>query len=105
DAGSPRICPEFMVLGHNVVAFIPHIPLDRLADYNFPKVTQTSIQGVFYFGPYVMRGKLMMKSGRPFSAWKQIPMLDMQIPGTPWGEINAPFALLNCRWLHGYARQ
>ncbi|RME87466.1 MAG: hypothetical protein D6770_09290 [Anaerolineae bacterium] len=94
-----------MVLGHNVVALIPHIALDQLADYKFPKIPQTSIQGMFYFGPYVMRGKLMVKADGLFAAWKQIPMLEVQISRTPWGEINAPFALVNCRWLHGYERQ
>ncbi|GAB4533604.1 MAG: hypothetical protein Fur0018_23060 [Anaerolineales bacterium] len=105
DVNPPQTCAEFMVLGHNVVAFIPHIALGQLDDYNFMKIPQTSIQGTFYFGPYVMRGKLMVKTRGHFAGWEQIPMLDLRIPGTPWGEIHAPFALVNCRWLHGYACQ
>ena len=52
-----------------------------------------------------MQGKLMLlHDDGHFES--EMPMFDVhiasQIPGTRWGELHAPFALVNGRWLHGY---
>lgn len=99
-----RTCAQFMVMGDNAVALVPRMEFSQLAQYKAWKVANIPLLGVFYFGPYVMQGKLMLLRDGFFEG--EMPMFDVhiasQIPGTRWGELHAPFAVVNGRWLQGY---
>jgi hypothetical protein len=99
-----RTCTQFMVMGDSAVALIPRMEVSQLAQYEAWKVADIPLLGMFYFGPYVMQGKLMLLRDGFFEG--EMSMFDVhiasRIPGTRWGELHAPFALVNGRWLHGY---
>jgi hypothetical protein len=99
-----RTCARFMVMGNNAVALIPQIEITSIAMYEVWKEYKKPLLGVFYVGPYIMQGKLMSLVEKTLQS--DMPMYDVhitsQFPGAHWGEIYAPFALVNICWLHGY---
>jgi len=62
------------------------------------------LQGIFYAGPYIIRGTLMALRDNHFEP--EMPILDAHITcltaGTSWDDLHAPFVLLNRQWLVGY---
>jgi len=100
----PRTCTQFEVWGDNAVALIPRVEITRLVDYDAWKEPKIPLRGEFYFGPYLVYGTMMRLRDDSFE--KEVPMFDVRItnqnPGAYWGEIQAQFALVHIRWLHGY---
>jgi hypothetical protein len=101
---SPRTCTRFEVWGDSAVAFIPQVDISLLVDYDVWKIATIPLQGIFYFGPYLVHGTLMKLRDDTFET--DVPMFDVHIisqaPGTHLGDIHAQFALMNIHWLHGY---
>ena len=100
----PQALAQFTVLGAAAVAFIPRVELDQLEQYAVWKQYSNPLSGVFYVGPYMIRGRMMVTSlGLPK---EEAPVFDVhitcQVPGTSWAGLYAPFALVNTFWLHGY---
>ena len=97
-------CEQFIIMGDNLVALIPRIEIDQLQQYEAWQENDVPVEGVFYAAQYKMTGKLMFLSEDLHE--REMPIVDVHItsltPGTHWGEIYAPFALLNTHWLHGY---
>ena len=75
-----------------------------MAQYEVWSVPKIPLRGVFYFGSYLVQGTLMRLRDDSFES--AVPMFDVHIssqaPGAHWGELRAPFALVNIHWLHGY---
>ncbi len=99
-----RTCTQFEVWGDSVVALIPQVEVTQMVDYEVWKVPKIPLQGVFYFGPYLVQGTLMRLRDDSFE--NEVPMFDVHItsqaPGAHWGELRAQFALMHIHWLHGY---
>lgn len=99
-----QTCAQFMVMGDNTVALIPRMELSQMPQYDVWKIPNVAIQGVFHFGPYLVEGRLMLARDGFFE--NGMPMFDVgissRIPGTRWERLQAPFALVNGRWLQGY---
>jgi hypothetical protein len=99
-----RTCDQFEVWGDSAVALIPHVDFTQLVQYEVWKIPAKPLQGIFYFGPYLVQGTLMRLRDDSFE--KEGPMFDVyitnQASGTKWGELRAPFALINMHWLHGF---
>ena len=99
-----RTCDQFEVWGDNAVALIPQVDFTQLVQYEVWKIPAKPLQGSFYFGPYLVQGTLMRLRDDTFE--KEVPMFDVhmtnQASGMKWGELRAPFALMNMHWLHGF---
>jgi hypothetical protein len=99
-----RTCDQFEVWGDNAVALIPQVDFTQLVQYEVWKIPAKPLQGSFYFGPYLVQGTLMRLRDDTFE--KEVPMFDVHMTnlasGTKWGELRAPFALMNMHWLHGF---
>jgi hypothetical protein len=99
-----RTVPQFEVWGESAVAIIPRMEISQSAQYEGWRIPKIPLRGLFYFGSYLVHGTLMR--GRNDSFESEVPMFDVtisnQAPGAKWGELSAPFALLNIHWLHGY---
>jgi len=97
-------CEKFIIMRDNLVALIPRIEIDQLKQYEAWQDNDIPIEGVFYVAQYKMTGKLMFLSEDLYE--REMPIVDVHItslvPGTRWGELYAPFALLNTHWIHGY---
>ena len=100
-----RTCTQFVIAGYNVVALIPQIEITQMDEYEMMwKLKKNPLLGVFYVGPYVMEGKLMLQLANLF----ENPMLIVdvhiasRVPGARWGGLHAPFALMNTCLLDGY---
>jgi hypothetical protein len=102
-----RTCPRFTVMGNSAVALLPLLEMTQITEmarYEVWKEYKKPVQGIFYVGPYVIQGRLMLLMDNYLD--HEMPMFDVnissQVPGARWGKISAPFALVNTRWLHGY---
>ena len=100
-----RTCAKFVVVGCNVVALIPRVEITQIAEYEMiRKLNKNPLPGVFYIGPYVIEGKLMLQIADLFE--NPMFMVDVHItsrvPGARWGGLDAPFASVNTRLLDGY---
>jgi len=99
-----QTCAQFAVWGDNTVAFLPRMEVTQMAQYETWSIFKKPLRGVFYFGPYLVQGTLMRLRDDSFET--EMPMFDVtitsQAPGARWGELRAPFALVNTHWLHGY---
>ena len=95
---------QFEVWGNSAVALIPRVEVTQMAQYEGWRIPKIPLRGLFYFGSYLVQGTLMR--GRDDSFESEVPMFDVtitnQAPGAHWGELRAPFALMNIHWLHGY---
>jgi len=100
-----QYCEQFVLVGDNLVALIPRIEIDQLKQYLDWLMSDKPLMGTFYVAHYKISGKLMFLRKGFFE--DQMHMLDVHISslaqGTHWGELDAPFILLNTQWLHGYA--
>jgi hypothetical protein len=100
----PQAAPNFVIQGTTTVALVPNVDHTQLEQYILWKEYRNSIAGVFFVGPYVMRGRMMAQSMSIFP--EESPVYDVQIScpvsGNAWAGIYAPFALVNARWMHGY---
>src|SRR5512145_1156416 len=56
----PRTYAQFTVMAHTAVAVIPRVDYTLMKEYEIWKLSTYPMQGVFYFGPYVIQGKLML---------------------------------------------
>jgi hypothetical protein len=103
--GTPtQTCTQFAAWGDSAVALIPRVEVTQMTQYETWSVPKIRLRGVFYFGSYLVQGTLMRLRDDSFES--AAPMFDViitsQPPGEYWGEIRAPFALVNIHWLHGY---
>jgi hypothetical protein len=103
--GSPtQTCNQFAAWGSCAVALIPRVEVTQIPQNGVWSISKIPLRGVFYFGPYLVQGTLMRLRADSFES--EVPMFDVyiknQTPGAQWGELRAPFALMNIHWLHGY---
>jgi hypothetical protein len=100
----PQVLSEFMVLGDSVVAFIPGGKIEELEEYIYWKEFKYPVLGGFYYGPYLIRGRMMTIMTGHFEPLN--PIFDVnitcQVPGSTWAGLHAPLAAVNTHWLHGY---
>jgi hypothetical protein len=99
-----QTCPQFAAWGDSAVALIPRVEVTQMAQYEIWRIPKIPLRGVFYFGSYLVQGTLMRLRADSFGS--ELPIFDVSIssqaPGAHWGELRAPFALVNIHWLHGY---
>jgi hypothetical protein len=100
---TPRTMSQFTLLGETVVAYIPRVEANLLPGYDAWKVPELPLSGIFYIGPYVMQGRMMLLRNDLYE--EDTPIFDVHIrhrdEGASWTGLYAPFALVNIRWLHG----
>jgi hypothetical protein len=98
-----RTVSKFMARGDQIIAQIPRSDA-QISSYDYWKSYKKPLAATFYFGPYTIRGSLMHTNLEIFE--HIMPMCDLRITsqrdGEKFSEINAPFALVNTRWLIGY---
>jgi hypothetical protein len=99
-----RTCNQYILLRINALAFVPQMDFTQIPQYSIWKQYKNSITGMFHLGHYWMTGKLMTMS--PGFLKNESPVFDVrfgsQITGMHWSEFTAPFALVNCSWIHGW---
>ncbi len=99
-----QTCAQFAAWGDSAVALIPRVEVTQMAQYAVWSIPKITLRGVFYFGCYLVQGTMMRLRADSFD--REVPMFDVtitsQTPGARWGELRAPFALMNIHWLHGY---
>jgi hypothetical protein len=103
----PRTIPRFIAYGYNIVAVIQHRNLEQISSYNnLWKKYKAPKEGIFYFGPYRIRGKLVFPPANTKRVENELPMINVQItaqsPASPIGTLTAPFIFVNTRWMFGY---
>jgi hypothetical protein len=103
DESTSRSVAKFMARGDQIIAQIPRSDAP-ISSYDYWKSYKKPLAGTFYFGPYTIRGSLMHANLE--ISEHIMPMCDLRITsqraGDKFNEINAPFALVNTRWLIGY---
>jgi len=102
-----RACARFMVMGANAVALVPGVDMGQLPQADTWRIPKVPVRGVFCFGPYVVQGTLVLSGEGRINI--TMPMYDLRIasyvPGSRWDGLQAPFGLVNGRWLQGYEPQ
>ena len=97
-------CYKYVVTRNEALILIPRADYTQLSFYSAWKQYQNAVNGQFHIGHYLLTGRLMAAPSGFFS--NSIPAYDVRIgtmaPGTKWAEITAPFALVNCFFLHGW---
>jgi len=96
--------PVFMVSGNSVVALVPRMELSQMADREVWDQYEISCPGIFYMGPYLIRGTMMFLCKDRVE--EVMPMFGVQIkhtaPGAALDELTAPFIVVNPSWMAGY---
>jgi hypothetical protein len=99
-----REVPQFVVMGGSSIALIPHMDITQMAQYVLWKTFPKQRSGIFFIGPYMMRGKLMMLTDDIYK--KDSIIYDVNItsqgPGSAWSGLSSPFALVNTPWILGF---
>jgi hypothetical protein len=99
-----QTCAQYAIWGDCAVALIPRVEVTQMEQYMVWSVPKIPLRGVFNFGSYLVQGTLMRLRDDSFES--EVPMFDVcitnQALGARWGELRAPFALMNIHWLHGY---
>lgn len=100
----PRTANEFMLLGDDIVAIIPHKDVGDMEQYDLWEDYTERREGLFYLGPYLILGALMFIDNETFE--EAMPMVDVTIrhrlPTAAMRPLSAPFILVNTKWLSGY---
>jgi hypothetical protein len=99
-----RSCYQYTLTSNEALIFIPRVDYTQMSFYSGWKNYKNPVNGQFHIGHYLMTGKLMTGPGGYLSS--DLPALDVRIdslvPGLSWGGIEAPFALVNCFFMHGW---
>lgn len=99
-----RNCYEYILTRNEAVIFIPRVDYTQMSFYSSWKNYKNPLTGQFHIGHYLMTGRLMTGPGGFLNS--DLPAYDVRIdsliPGLPWGGIEAPFALVNCFFIHGW---
>ncbi len=105
DSSPIRTVDQFEVKGNAVVAIIP---VRDATTMNYFAMYQDSglnvpLLGVFYVGPYLFEGTLMIGEDRRFSDALVMVNVTIRLPSTTsrLGEIRAPHVLVNAHWMQG----
>jgi hypothetical protein len=97
-------CVDYFLTLTNAMAYIPRMDFTQDANYSSWKQYTKPITGVFHFGPYWMTGRLMTMGSNVLSG--EMPIFDVcfrsQTPGTRWGDLTAPWAIVNGKWIQGW---
>ena len=100
----PHWAARFALWGSSAVVLIPEGDVVQKIVDELWDMYDTPRPGLFYVGPYLMQGRLMLLSREYME--ETLPMFDVtitcELPGVEWAGVNAPFGLVNTRWLHGY---
>jgi hypothetical protein len=101
---APFSCNKYVVTRNESLIFIPRTDYTQLSFYSTWKQYQKVVNGKFHLGHYWMTGRLMAGPsgffGGSISAYDVC--IGSMVPGLKWGEITAPFALINSIFLHGW---
>ncbi len=96
---------EFFLNPGAALALIPHLDITQHPSFSGWKLFRVPLTGVFHLGPYCMSGRLMTTGSGYLSG--DNPAFDVRFtslyPGSQWGELSAPFALVGITAVHGWA--
>lgn len=94
----------FAITGQAIMILIPRTEANNLRNYVYWDLFKIPRAGLYHLGPYLIFGKMMFS--HPDSKDDTMVMSDVTIthslPNLGVPEIQAPFILINTRWLSGY---
>jgi len=100
-----RKVDRFEVQGEAVVAMIPHKDAMEMDQYDSYLVYDKGLKGIFYIGPYIFEGTLMIMDSNYDDFAASLLMNDVTIrhmsTKSKMEEITASDVLVNTRWMHG----